>query len=205
MDAVAERGRGRTGVAERVRSMTNDQLIIALIQTLNHLSRWLTPIHDRTRLEFSAYRSERSVKDVLLGLRDTEVRAFSYMYAIANQVNPDLDRIPAVERTPAQVEADRAANALVIMSAFRRVRESSTSLLRALPDAAWDRGGFSRTDRDWTIRQLAEFLAVNDHEQLGEIDRILARSGLREGIAQVSQVRLEEIGKPFFPRFGNES
>ncbi len=197
MDMVAMEAREALETEARVRRLSNDALIIDLIQTLNHLSRWLTPIHDRTRIEHTAHRSETTVKDVLLGLRDTESRIYSFMHAIATQSNPDLDRVPVVERTLAQQLADRNANALVIMSEFRRIRESSTSLLRALPDNAWQRDGYSRRERDWSIRELAEFLASNDWARLGEIDRLLSRVGVREEIARVSRVGLEEIRAPF--------
>lgn len=199
MDVVLESGQVAKRVATDVRELSNDALIIQLIQTLNHLSRWLTPIHDRTLLETSERRSGTSVKDLLIGLRDTESRAYSLMHTIANQMNPDLDLVPRVERSPLQAQIDRQSNALVIMAELRRVRESTTSLLRALPDNAWDRGGFSRTKRDWTVRELAEYLAVNDWEKLGEIDQLLSRSGLRLGIAEVSRVSLDQIGVPFAP------
>lgn len=184
-------------VAPAVQDLSNDALIIQLIQSLNHLSRWLTPIHDRTVLEYSARRSEPSVKDLLIRMRDTESRAYSLMYAIASERNPDLDRVPYVEPSPVQIAADRTAHPLVIMSEFRRVRESSTSLLRALPDNAWERGGYSRTQRNWTIRELAEFLATHDGVMLTRIDRTLARSGARHGIAKVSQVDFAHIDEPF--------
>jgi hypothetical protein len=180
-----------------VRDLPNDALIVRLIQTVNHLSRWLTPIHDRTVLEFSARRSEPSVKDLLILTRDTETRAYGFMNAIALDRDPDLDRIPRVEPSPVQISVDRSAHPLVIMSEFRRVRESSTSLLRALPDTAWQRGGYSRTQRNWTIRQLAEYLARHDREMLQRIDRTLSRSGAREGIAAVSQVDFTQIEEPF--------
>jgi hypothetical protein len=92
---------------------------------------------------------------------------------------------------------DRSAHPLVTMSEFRRVRESSTALLRALPDTAWERGGYSRTQRNWTIRQLAEYLASHDWEMLQRIDRALSRSGARQGIAAVSQVDFARIEEPF--------
>jgi hypothetical protein len=180
-----------------MRDLSNDALIIRLIQTVNHLSRWLTPIHDRTVLEFSARRSEPSVKELLIRMRDTETRAYAFMNAIAAERDPDLDRVPRVEPSAAQVALDRSAHPLVIMSEFRRVRESSTSLLRALPDNAWERGGFSRTQRNWTIRELAEFLAGHDGEMLQRIDRALSRSGARTGIAAVSQVDYTRIEEPF--------
>ncbi len=180
-----------------IRDLSNDALIIRLIQTTNHLSRWLTPVHDRTLLEFSPRRSEPSVKELLLRMRDTETRAYGFMNAIATERNPDLDRVPRVEPTPAPISVDRSAHPLVIMSEFRRVRESSTSLLRALPDNAWERGGYSRAEQNWTIRELAEFLASHDREMLQRIDHVLSRSGARDGIAAVSQVDFTQIEEPF--------
>jgi hypothetical protein len=197
MDAFAAVAREGNGNRVRVGALSNDALIIALINTLNHLSRWLTPIHDRAVLAYSARRSEPSVKDLLIRMRDVEARAYSYMYAIATQNNPDLDRVPPVAPSPRQRAADHEADPLVIMAEFRRVRESSTSLLRALPDTAWARGGFSRTVRDWTIRELAEVLALHDQALLGEIDAVLAATGAREDIAPVSRVRFEQIGEVF--------
>lgn len=191
-------------IAARVSALSNDGLIVELINTLNHLSRWLTPVHDMTRLNTSMYRSELSVKDVLLGLRDTEGRVYSLMNAIAMENNPDLDRVPAVTRSAQQEAADQRSNALVAMSEFRRVRESTTALLRALPDNAWKRGGHSRQERDWTIRDLAEFLAVNDWARLGEVDQMLARLGVRGSIAEVSRVGLTEIKQPFAAIVGRE-
>jgi hypothetical protein len=119
------------------------------------------------------------------------------MHAIATESNPDLDRVPRVEPSQVQVAVDRSAHPLVIMSEFRRVRESSTSLLRALPDSAWGRGGYSRTQRDWTIRELAEYLAGHDREMLQRIDRVLSRTGARDGIAAVSRGDFTRIEEPF--------
>jgi hypothetical protein len=190
--------KAESGAADSsIRDLSNDALIIRLIQTVNHLSRWLTPIHDRTVLEFSPRRSEPSVKELLLRMRDTETRVYGLMNAIALERDPDLDRIPRVEPSQVQISVDRSAHPLVIMSEFRRVRESSTSLLRALPDNAWERGGYSRTDRNWTIRELAEHLVGHDREMLQRIDRVLSRSGARDGIAAVSQVDFTHIEEPF--------
>ena len=197
MDVVAERVELTGEITPNIRALPNDALIVELLQTLNHLSRWLTPIHDRTVLEFSPRRSQPSVKDILLRMRDTEARAYALMYAIASQNDPDLDRVPGVERTPTQVAFDREADPLVIMSEFRRVRMSSDSLLRALPDTAWARGGHSRQERNWTIRELAEFLAGHDVAMLREIDQALIRGGAREGIAEVSRVTFDQIDEPF--------
>jgi hypothetical protein len=182
---------------EPIGSLSNDALIIELIQTLNHLSRWLTPIHNQTLLEISPLRSEPSVKEHLLQLRDTETRVFALLYAIVNETSPDLDRVPNPAHTKAQIAIDRMAAPLVVMSEFRRVRESTTALLRALPDNAWEREGYSRNERNWTVRQLAEFLVVNDRNTLRAIDRILDRQGARRGIASVSRVSFDQIDQPF--------
>ena len=197
MSAVMMQSEDSVASERPIAGLTNDQLIIELLQAPNHLSRWLTPVHDHTLLEFSPRRAQPSAKDVLLRMRDVETWAYQRMYAIATEVNPNLDRLPGLEPAPLAEEADRRARPLVVMSAFRRLRQSSTSLLRALPDNAWTRGGYSRVDRNWTVRQLGEFLAANDREELRELDRILAQSGARRGIAQVSQVRYDEIDDPF--------
>ncbi|MBA3449727.1 MAG: hypothetical protein H0T18_00785 [Chloroflexia bacterium] len=197
MDALLMQPQDLADAKERVRGLSNDDLIIELINTLNHLSRWLTPIHDWALLDYSPIRSEPSVKDLLITMRDTETRAYALMYAIAIMTNPDLDRIPQDQASTAPQTVDRSADALVIMASFRRVRESSSALLRALPDNAWQRGGYSRTRRNWTIRELGEFLAIHDWRMLTEIDRALARSGAREGIAEVSQVDFGHIDEPF--------
>jgi len=182
---------------EPIGNLSNDAVIIELLQTLNHLSRWLTPIHNQTLLEISPRRSEPSVKEQLISLRDRETRVFSLLYAIVNETNPDLDRISRPHRTALQVESDDGAKPLVVMSEFRRVRESTSSLLRALPDNAWDRAGYSRSERNWSVRELAEFLVENDRKTLREIDRMLDRQGLRRGIASASRVRFDEIDRPF--------
>jgi hypothetical protein len=197
MDVVAAPARESDELRAHIRQLSNDALIIDLLQTLNHLSRWLTPIHDRSLLEYSPRRSQPSVKDWLLRMRDTETRVHALMYAIATQTDPDLELVPRVERTPLQLAFDRDADPLVIMSEFRRVRQSSSALLRSLPDDAWARGGYSRSERNWTIRELAEFLALHDVEMLREIDLALIRSGAREGIAEVSQVTFELLEEPF--------
>ena len=197
MSSAAIREQDLESTESSIRHLSNDALIIRLIQTVNHLSRWLTPIHDRTVLEFSPRRSEPSVKELLIRLRDNETRVYGFMNAIVTERDPDLDRVPRVEPTPVQITVDRSAHPLVIMSEFRRLRESSTSLLRALPDNAWNRGGYSRTERDWTIRELAEYLARHDREMLQRIDRVLSRSGARDGIAAVSQVDFTHIEEPF--------
>ena len=136
-------------------------------QALSELQAWLAgsdvepgwpglaaPVHDMTRLNTSMYRSEPSVKDVLFGLRDTEGRIYSFMNAIATQSNPDLDRVRMAERSVQQEAADQRSNALVAMSEFRRVRESTTARSGPRRTTPGNAVGYSRQDQDWTIREM---------------------------------------------------
>src|SRR5262245_4917273 len=104
----------------KISDLDNNSLIIRLHYTINHLSRWLTPIHDRTKLERSLRRGEPTVKELLLRLRNEELRIFPMIHLIATQNNPDLDRLPEVNLTPAQIAHDEQTNALEVMAEFRR-------------------------------------------------------------------------------------
>lgn len=176
-----------------VSQLGNNALIIRLLFTLNHLSRWLSPIHDDGRLDRSVHRGEPSPRDLVLRLRDEELRVFPRLHAIAVQDRPDLDRLPPIVRTPEDVAFDRQAAVLEIMAEFRRLRQSTCSLLRSLPDDAWPRVGISRREHDWTIRTLAEALALHDARTLAELDRALDRSGARHGVAAVSRASFDDL------------
>ena len=176
-----------------LRDLGNDDLIIKLLFTVNHLSRWLSPIHDESRLVRAVRRSEPSVKELVIQLRDDELRVFPRIHAIATQDRPDLDRLPAVVRSAADVAWERQAAVFEVMSEFRRLRQSTTSLLRSLPNDAWRRDGISRSEHDWTIRALAEYLAMNDSRLLARMDDALGRSGARENIASVSRAAYDEL------------
>src|SRR5680860_1682841 len=161
---------------------TNNSLILRLHMTVNHLSRWLTPITDPRPLVHSVRRGEPSVLELLQRMRDEELVVFAYMHAIANSINPDLDRIPDPRRSPERLAEGFDRSWLTVMAEFRRVRQSSCSLLRALPDDAWSRVGTSRVDHDWQVRTLAERLAHHDLDCLYAMDLALDRSGARRGI-----------------------
>ncbi len=177
-----------TAADVKISDLSNDSLIIRLHFTINHLSRWITPIHDRTRLERSLRRGEPSVRELLVRLRDEELRIFPKLHLIAMETNPDLDRLPAAA-SPEQ----NALSSLSIMAEFRRLRQSTCSLLRSLPDSAWSRVGTSRREHDWQIRGLAEYLASHDVDVLYEIDLTLDRVGARDGVSAASQVHLDEL------------
>ena len=186
-------GSGTTEVP--IADLANNALIIRLHFTVNHLSRWLTPIHDHTRLIRTVRRGEPSVKDLLLTMRDEERRVFPLLHAIAVRTQPDLDRLPAPRFSEEEARFDRDATPIEIMAQFRRLRQSTCSLLRGLPDTAWQRIGISRRQHDWTIRGLAEHLAAHDLEQLAEMDLALDRAGAREGIAPAARAHLDELLK----------
>jgi hypothetical protein len=191
----ATRTGGPTAGDVRIDDLSNDSLIIRLHFAVNHLSRWLTPIHDVRRLERSPYRNEPSVKELLIQMREEERRVFARLHAIATMSNPDLDKLPAPIITPDQAAFDSERSVLSILAEYRRLRQSTCSLLRSLPDSAWNRVGTSRREHDWQIRTLADHLVASDEDYLTKIDIALERYGLREGIAAHGRARLYELLK----------
>jgi hypothetical protein len=178
---------------QAIRSADNNALIIRLHFTINHLSRWLSPIHDRNKLERARYFGEPTAKELLLGMRDYEQYIYPKMYVIANQDDPDLDAIPDYHASHSRQQADEEHATIVLLANFRRLRQSTCSLLRALPDNAWDRKGYSRQHRNATIRELAEALAIHDYQFLRAMDQTLAESGAREGLAEIQKAPLDEL------------
>lgn len=179
----------------QVSESDNNSLIIRLHFTVNHLSRWLTPIHDANRLERSVYRGEPTAKELVIEMRDEEERIYPKMYTIATQSSPDLDRIPRWERDAASRERDRDTATIVLMAQFRRLRQGTCSLLRSLPDDAWSLKGTSRQERNVSIRELAEHLAVHDYRFLRALDETLDQVGAREGLAEIQKTHLDELLK----------
>lgn len=194
---------GPTAGDVRIGDLSNDSLIIRLHFTINHLSRWLTPIHDLDKLNRVIYRNEPSIKDLLIAMRQEERRVFPMIYLIGNEPNPNLDRLPPVTITPEQAEIDLNRSILSVHAEFRRLRQSTCSLLRSLTDSGWLRVGTSRETHDWQIRSLAEALARHDEELLTQIDLALDRYGLRDGVAAHGRAHLYELLKiiPVTTRF----
>jgi DinB superfamily len=62
-------------------------------------------------------------------------------------------------------ESDSAA----IVKEFRRLREDTLTLLRALPHAAWRRTGMHPKRGELTVEQLAEVLAGHDDSHIGKM------------------------------------
>lgn len=193
MSIGTHQGRFLTAAEVPVSALSNDSLIIRLFNTVNHLSRWLTPVHDRVLLERTAFYGQPSVKELLYELRDEERRIFPKMYMISISPDPDLDRIPPVTRSERDQLWDENTSALSTMAEFRRLRQSTLSLLRALPDSAWKRSGTSRKEHDWVLRDLAEVLANHDTLILTQIDETLDRIGARDGLSPAAQTHLDDL------------
>lgn len=173
----------------------NNSLIIRLHFTVNHLSRWLTPIHDPNRLERAVYRGEPTTKELVIGMRNEEERTYPKMYAIATETSPDLDKLPQWEQAPDTSARDESTPTIVIMAQFRRLRQGTCSLLRSLPDDAWTLRGTSRRERNVSIRELAEHLALHDYRYLRALDETLDQVGAREGLAEIQKTHLDELMK----------
>lgn len=176
-----------------IRSLDNDSLIIRLQFTINHLSRWLSPIHDSSKLTRARYHGELSVKEILLAMREHEQYIYPKMYVISTQEDPDLDAIPEYHPSPVREQSDATHSTIVLQASFRRLRQGTCSLLRSLPDSAWDRKGYSRIHRNTTIRHLAEGLAEHDYRHLRAMDQTLDVCGAREGLAEIQKASLEEL------------
>lgn len=173
--------------------LDNNSLIVRLHFTVNHLSRWLSPIHDPRKLERSLYRGEPSPKEILILMRNEENRVFPKMHLISVQNNPDLDKLPEYRVTPERALLDEQRTSIALLSQFRRLRQSTCSLMRSLPDDAWHRMGASRKSHNTTIRALAEHLAEHDYRHLRALDLALDQIGAREGLAEIQKVHLDDL------------
>lgn len=197
-DAVGRaRGTGGTvaAVVEEpvpVEDLDNNTLVVRLHFTVNHLSRWLSPVHNQRRLQRSSFRGSPPIAALVARLREEEESVYPWMHAIAHRATPDLDLLPEPQGRVVATDG-RQPSAMAAVAEFRRVRQSTCSLLRSLPDTAWSRRGVSRRGRNWTLRELAERLATHDRRVLAEMDGALAEIGVREGIATVSGAGVDEL------------
>lgn len=179
----------------RIRISDNNALIVRLHFTINHLSRWLTPIHDPNRLERALYRGEPTAKELVIAMRKEEARIFPKMHLISTQSRPNLDNLPVHEQDPETAATDIATPTIVLMAQFRRLRQGTCSLLRSLPDDAWSLKGSSRRDTNASVRELAEHLALHDYRSLRAMDRTLDQVGAREGLAEIQKTHLDDLLK----------
>jgi hypothetical protein len=182
-------------VLKAIRDLDNNALVLRLHFTVHHLSRWLTPIHDRNKLERSRHYGEPTVRDLVLRMRDNEQFIYPRMFVIATETDPDMDKFPPFEPDTYTLMAEKNWSTIELMSSFRRLRQSTCGLLRQLPDAAWSRRGYSRVHEGATLRELAEQLAEHDYRVLRAMDFTLTDSGAREGIAEINKWSLDELLK----------
>lgn len=180
-------------VVQAIRNLDNNALVLRLHFTVHHLSRWITPIHDRNKLERSRHYGEPTVRDLLLLMRDNEQFMYPRMWVIANEKDPNMDQIPPYVPNASVVMADRNWATVELMGGFRRLRQSTCGLLRQIPDAAWQRKGYSRVHENATLRQLAEQLAEHDYRVLRAMDATLWDSGARDGIAEIQTASIDEL------------
>lgn len=176
-----------------VEDLENNALVVRLHFTVNHLSRWLSPVHNQRRLQRSSFRGSPPIAALVARLREEEETVYPWMHAIAHRATPDLDLLPEPHGQVVAATAGLQPSAMAAVAEFRRVRQSTCSLLRSLPDTAWSRRGVSRRGRNWTLRELAERLATHDRRVLAEMDGALAEIGVREGIATVSGAGVDEL------------
>jgi len=154
----------------RIADLSNDSIIIRLHFTINHLPRWLTPIHNLDRLNRAPYRGQPSIKELLVQLRQEELRIFPKVHLTARENNPNLDLLPDPVIDARQAALDDQRSALTVLAEFRRLRQGTCSTLRSLTDSGWQRVGTSRIEHDWQIRSLAEHLVAHDEDVLTKMD-----------------------------------
>lgn len=182
-------------VIQGIKALDNNSLILRLHYTVHHLSRWLTPIHDRNKLERSRHYGEPTVRDLVILMRENEQFIYPRMFVIGTENDPDMDKIPAHEPNSHLRMGDKNWSTVELMGGFRRLRQSTCGLLRQLPDTAWLRKGYSRVHEDANLRELAEQLAEHDYRVLRAMDFTLWDSGARDGIAEIQTASLDELLK----------
>lgn len=152
---------------------TNERMIIALTQTLNHVTKRISPQRDPSKVNRPPRRGEWSVRDIIAHLRDHEARNFAKLHLIATLEAPDLRRY----ELPDTVASFPDDSVFTVMSQFRRLRHSTLSLLRELPPDAWRRTGRDLDNRTVTIRDIVDELIAHDAEHLAQIDAVLIERG----------------------------
>lgn len=156
-----------------------EQIILTLTNMPNWLSKRITPQRDLNKLNRPAARGEWSARDILAHLRDNEARYFPKMHLISIAQVPDLRRVQQVGPT----EYDPDDSPFTVMSQFRRIRQSTLSLLRELPEDGWKRVGVDVDNVTVSIRELALELIDHDAEHLAQLDAVLiARGAMPHGV-----------------------
>lgn len=151
----------------------NERLIVALTQTPNQVTKRISPQRDESRVNRAPERGEWSVREIIAHLRDHEAVTFAKMHLMVTSEAPDLRHI----NLSTGAVHDPNDSVFVVMSQFRRLRQSTLSLLKELPLDAWRRTARDVDNRTVTIRDLAEALLRHDNEHLAQIDATLIARG----------------------------
>jgi hypothetical protein len=151
----------------------HDPLIIGLTHTPSMLLKRISPQRDQAKLNRAAERGEWSVRDTVGHLRDNESRTYTKLFMLVTMEYPDLRQADLTNR----IDHDPDDSAFSVLSQFRRLRQSTLSLLRELPRDAWKRSGRDVDGSTIDVRSLAEDLLDHDREHLEQIDATLAARG----------------------------
>ena len=101
------------------------------------------------------------------------------MHLISVSEFPDLRRVERIGPT----EYDPTDSPFTVMSQYRRLRQSTLSLLRELPNDAWKRAGTDVDNVTVTLRDLALELVDHDAEIMERIDAtLIARGALPDAV-----------------------
>jgi hypothetical protein len=147
----------------------NERMIIALTQMVNHLTKRISPQRDLSKVHRAPARGEWSVRDIIAHLRDNEALVFAKLHMLATQEVPDFRRMDL--SIPSSYNPDDSV--FIVMSQFRRLRQSTLSLLRELHPEAWRRSGRDVDNRAITIRSMVEDLIAHDADHLAQVDQVL--------------------------------
>jgi hypothetical protein len=151
----------------------NERLIVALTQTLNQVTKRISPQRDESRTNRAPERGEWSVREIIAHLRDHEATAFAKLHLMVSSEVPDFRH--ANLNTGAVYDPDDSV--FIVMSQFRRLRVSTLSLLKDLPRDAWRRSARDVDNRTINVNELAAALVRHDNEHLAQIDAVLIARG----------------------------
>ena len=155
------------------------EIIIPLTLMPSWLSKRITPQRDETKLTRAAQRGDWSAREIMAHLRDTEAIYYPKLHLLVTNEFPDLRR--AAGPVPTSHKLDDST--FTVMSQFRRLRQSTLSLLRELPRDAWRRAGRDVDGSSMTIRDFALELTRHDAEHLRQLDEtLIARNALPPGV-----------------------
>lgn len=151
----------------------NERLIVALTQTLNQVTKRISPQRDGSRVNRAPSRDEWSVREIIAHLRDHEAAAFAKLFLMVTSEAPDFRHV----NLSTGVVYDPDDSVFIVMSQFRRLRQSTLSLLKDLPRDAWRRTARDLDNRTVNMRVVAEALVRHDNEHLAQIDAVLIARG----------------------------